>query len=294
MVSIITVNYNGGKDTLELAESFRQFEDYPYEFIVVDNASPNGDGERLEKALGDSARVIRSDKNLGFAGANNLGYRAAKGDYILYINNDIIITAPVLKALVERLRQDTRIGAVSPKIKYAYRQDTIQYAGYESAHPIRASYQLVGVYQTDRAAFDQSKRTDAIHGACVMTSRKVIEKAGAMTEVYFLFYEELDWSLQLHRHGYETWYEPAATVFHKESMTIKRGSPQRLYYLTRSRMLFVRRNREGLSFFLSIMYQLTIAIPKNIFQHLLRRDWASLSALIRGSFHGLTNTTCLN
>lgn len=248
MVSIITVNYNGYKDTLELVESFRQFEDYPHEFIVVDNASPNGDGERLERALGDTTRVIRSDKNLGFAGANNLGYRAAKGDYILYINNDIIITCPVLKVLVERLRSDSRIGAVSPKIKYEYQRDTIQYAGYKSANPIRASYQLVAGYQLDCADFDQPKRTDAIHGACVMTTRKVIKEAGPMTEAYFLFYEELDWSLQLHRHGYETWYEPAATVFHKESMTIKRGSPQRLYYLTRSRILFVRRNRKGLFF----------------------------------------------
>ena len=58
MVSIITVNYNGYKDTLELVESFRQFEDYPHEFIVVDNASPNGDGERLERALGSPGRTI--------------------------------------------------------------------------------------------------------------------------------------------------------------------------------------------------------------------------------------------
>lgn len=290
MVSIITVNYNGYKDTLELEESFRRFEDYPYEFIVVDNASPNGDGERLERAIGGTTRVIRSDKNLGFAGANNLGYRAAKGDYILYINNDIIITGPVLKALVERLRRDSQIGAVSPKIKYEYRRDTIQYAGYKSASPIRASYQLVGVYQTDHASFCQPKRTDAIHGACVMTSREIIEKAGPMTEAYFLFYEELDWSLQLHRHGYETWYEPAATVFHKESMTIKRGCPQRIYYLTRSRILFVRRNRKGFSLLMSILYQLTLAIPKNAFNYLLNGDWASLSAFIKGSFHGLTRS----
>ena len=60
MVSIITVNYNGYKDTLELVESFRQFEDYPHEFIVVDNASPNGDGERLERALGDTTRTSGS------------------------------------------------------------------------------------------------------------------------------------------------------------------------------------------------------------------------------------------
>lgn len=288
MVSIITVNYNGYKDTCELVESFRQFEDYPYEFIVVDNASPNGDGEKLEKTLSDCG-VIRSDKNIGFAGANNLGYGVAKGDYILYINNDIIITRPVLKALVERLGSDPRIGAVSPKIKYEYQRDTIQYAGYKSANPIRASYQLVGLCQTDHAAFDHPLSTDAIHGACVMTSREVLEKAGPMTEAYFLFYEELDWSLQLHRHGYETWYEPAATVFHKESMTIKRGSPLRLYYLTRSRILFVRRNLKGLSLIMAIMYQITIAIPKNILCISLRGDMASLSAFIKGSWHGLTN-----
>ena len=63
MVSIITVNYNGYKDTLELVESFRQFEDYPHEFIVVDNASPNGDGERLERALGDTPRVRRGEQS---------------------------------------------------------------------------------------------------------------------------------------------------------------------------------------------------------------------------------------
>lgn len=79
MVSIITVNYNGYKDTLELVESFRQFEDYPHEFIVVDNASPNGDGERLERALGDTTRVIRSDKNLGVRRANKSGVPGGKG-----------------------------------------------------------------------------------------------------------------------------------------------------------------------------------------------------------------------
>ena len=288
-VSIITINYNGKDDTVDLIESFGRYETYPYEIIIIDNGSKNHGEHRVLSKYSPKPIVIRSDKNLGFAGANNLGYRAAKGDYILYINNDIIITCPVLKVLVERLRSDSRIGAVSPKIKYEYQRDTIQYAGYKSANPIRASYQLVAGYQLDCADFDQPKRTDAIHGACVMTTRKVIKEAGPMTEAYFLFYEELDWSLQLHRHGYETWYEPAATVFHKESMTIKRGSPQRLYYLTRSRILFVRRNRKGLFFLLSIMYQLTIVIPKNIFYHLLRREWVSLSAFIKGSFHGLTD-----
>ena len=97
----------------------------------------------------------------------------------------------------------------------------------------------------------------------MLTSRAIIEKAGMMTNIYFLFYEEIDWSIQLKRAGYEIWYEPEAYVLHKESMTIKRGTPQRLYYLTRSRILFTRRNSTFFIKIAAILYQLFIVIPKN-------------------------------
>ena len=89
MVSIITINYNGWKDTCELIASLNQFEEYPYEIIVVDNAS-KGDDVKLIKATCPDAIVVSSDKNLGFAGGNNLGYQYAKGDYIFFLNLSLI------------------------------------------------------------------------------------------------------------------------------------------------------------------------------------------------------------
>lgn len=288
MVSIITVNFNGYKDTCDLVRSIRQYEDYPYEIIVVDNASPNGDGPKLKASL-SNVTVVCSNKNLGFSGGNNLGYRYAKGKYIVYINNDIVINQPFLKALVERLRSSDKIGAVSPKIKYEYKKDTIQYAGFTAASPIRVSYHLIGLHQKDNGQYDRARSTDAIHGACVITSRDIIESVGAMTESYFLFYEELDWSYQLQRAGYETWYEPAACVFHKESMTIKRGSPFRLYYLTRSRILFARRNYTFINKLMALSYQTFIVIPKNLLVFSLHGDIAMLKSFIKGSYHGFTD-----
>ena len=288
MVSLITVNYNGFKDTCELVESLQQFEDYPYEIIVVDNASPNGDGPLLKAALPD-ATVVCSDRNLGFSGGNNLGYQYTKGEYIVYINNDITISKPFLKALIDRLQSSGKIGAVSPKIKYEYQQDTIQYAGYVAANPIRVSYNLIGLNQKDNGQYDRACPTGAVHGACVMTSRAIIEKVGPMTEAYFLFYEELDWSCQLQRASYETWYEPAACVFHKESMTIKRGSPFRLYYLTRSRILFARRNYGFGNKVIALTYQIVIVIPKNILSYALRRESVMLKSFLQGCYHGFTD-----
>lgn len=288
MVSIITINYNGYKETCELVESLQKFEDFPYEIIVVDNASPNNDGPLLKKTL-QGVTVICSDKNLGFAGGNNLGYKYAKGEYILYMNNDMTITGPFLKALVKRFLSGEHIGLISPKIKYEHHPNIIQYAGYTSMTPIRISNNLIGVNQKDEGQYDQPSPTAYAHGACMLTSREVIEKVGMMTEIYFLFYEEIDWSIQLKRAGYDIWYEPAACVLHKESMTAKRGTPLRVYYLTRSRLLFTRRNCTFFIKMMAILYQLLIVIPKNIIQYSVHGKKDMLRSFIRGSFNGLTD-----
>ena len=280
MVSIITINYNGFKETCELIDSLRLYEDYPYEIIVVDNNSPNGDGRRLKETFPELT-IICSDKNLGFSGGNNLGYKYAWGEYILYMNNDMTISGPFLKTLVKRFQSEERIGLVSPKIKYEHHPDTIQYAGYTPMHPVRISNNLIGVNQKDKGQYDQPSPTAYAHGACMLT--------GMMTEIYFLFYEEIDWSIQLKRAGYEIWYEPGACVLHKESMTAKRGTPLRLYFLTRSRLLFTRRNLASFTKITALLYQLLIVIPKNIILYSAHGQKDMLISFIKGSYHGFTN-----
>lgn len=285
MVSIITINYNGFKDTCELINSLRLFEDHPYEIIVVDNASSNNEAKQLRERYSDIT-VIASDKNLGFAGGNNLGFSQAKGEYILFINNDITIDQPILRKMVHRMESSAKIGALSPKIKYEYKKDTIQFAGYTPMHPIRISNHIIGYNQKDEGQYNEAHTTPFLHGACMFTSKRILKKVGLITEIYFLFYEELDWSLQLQNAGYETWYEPAVYVLHKESMTIKRGSPMRLYYLTRSRLLFTRRNYSFAYKSLALLYQLTIVIPKNIFTFLIHKQNNMLISFLKASYHG--------
>ena len=87
-VSIITINYNGKDDTVDLIESFGRYETYPYEIIIIDNGSKNYGEHHVLSKYSPKPIVIRSDKNLGFAGGNNLGIPYADGDYILFLNND--------------------------------------------------------------------------------------------------------------------------------------------------------------------------------------------------------------
>ena len=121
----------------------------------------------------------------------------------------------------------------------------------------------------------------------MMVKREAIGKAGVMPECYFLYYEELDWSMMIRRAGYDIWYEPACTIYHKESRTTGQNSPLRTYYLTRNRLLFVKRNNTGFDKYLSYLYIICIAATKDILKHLLKGHWELSTATAKGVIHFL-------
>lgn len=141
-VTFITVNYNGFNDTCDLIDSVKKcIRQTHYEFIVVDNASQNNEAERLRKKY-PFITVIQAPKNLGFAGANNLGIKQSKARYVMLINNDAYLTEDNVQFLIGRMEADPDIAALSPKIRFAADPQLIQYAGYTplSHHPTQQSY----------------------------------------------------------------------------------------------------------------------------------------------------------
>lgn len=261
IVSIITVNYNGYEDTLALIASLKEHETFPYELIVVDNASKRNEAALLREDYPEIT-LIRSEENLGFAGGNNLGLSYASGNYILYLNNDIEINASFLERMVDCFRKDPAVGIVSPKIKYGYAREVIQYAGFAPLSYITLRNWIIGTGEVDRGQYDVPAYTAYAHGACMMTTREVLDRVGPMSEVFFLFYEELDWSQRVKNAGYTIWYEPSAVVFHKEGMSINKGTSLRNYYLVRGRLLYARRNCTGIERFFSCAYQSFAALCK--------------------------------
>mgnify|MGYP001533617965 FL=1 len=121
----------------------------------------------------------------------------------------------------------------------------------------------------------------------MIIKREVIGKAGMMPEIFFLYYEEIDWSTSMARAGYELWYEPRCTVFHKESQSTGQLSKLRTYYLTRNRLLYARRNLKGANRFLSILYQSIVAAGKNSLIYTLQRRLDLTGAVCRGVCAGL-------
>ena len=284
-LSIITINYNGLKDTCELIESL-PLEDKSIEVIVVDNASKEDEAAIIANSY-PQVKVIRSEQNLGFAGGNNLGIKAAQGKYLFFINNDVILKPQTsdIRHLISRLETDDKIGAVCPKIRFAWGDKPIQFAGYTPLSRYTMRNRSIGFGEIDKGQYDTAHSTPYAHGAAMMVKREAIEKVGLMPECYFLYYEELDWSKMFARAGYTIWYEPACTIYHKESQATGQNSPLKTYYLTRNRLLFVKRNIKGLRRYITYTYLLLIVAPRDICKYILHRQFNLASATTKGIFN---------
>jgi GT2 family glycosyltransferase len=122
-----------------------------------------------------------------------------------------------------------------------------------------------------------------------MVPRKVIEKAGMMPELFFLYYEEIDWCESIKRSGYKIYYVPASRVFHKESMSVGKKSTLKTYYMTRNRLLFMRRNSSGMPKIMAMLFFLCFAFPKNLLTYMIQRETEHIKAFWKGCIWNLTH-----
>jgi GT2 family glycosyltransferase len=290
LVSIITVNYNGVSYTADMLYSIQQISYPEVEIIVVDNNSEEDPSPLLSSF--PYIKLIRSKKNLGFAGGNNLGIAQALGKYVLFLNNDTEVHPYALEPLVETLESNSRIGVVSPKILFFGSRDkkTLQYAGSNGINPYTIRGEKIGSFEMDYGQYDDIRETALGHGAAMMVPMEVIREVGLIPDIYFLYYEEHDWFEKIKRAGYKVFYVGSSTVYHKESMTVGQNSVLRTYYLTRGRLLFTRRNTAGLQWLSSLLFFLLLAFPKNIIKHLAKGEYALLKAFIHGTVWHLHHT----
>jgi hypothetical protein len=282
LVSVVTVNFNQTEVTEEFLQSMEKISYPSVEIFVVDNASPIDDSDKL-KILFPKIQLIKSKKNLGFAGGNNLALKHCKGKYVLFINNDTEVDPEFLQPLVDVLEGDDSIGMVSPKIHYFHTKDTMQFAGFTKFNMVTIRNFAIGFGEIDKGQYDHCKQTGSIFGAAMLVPMRIIEKVGMMTEVFFLYYEEHDWAAHIERAGYKIYYQGNSLVLHKESISTVKDSPFQIYYLNRARILFARRNTKGLNKLITLLYLYLISAPRItigfIFKNRFDLMWAYWKAI---------------
>jgi GT2 family glycosyltransferase len=294
-VSIITVNFNHSHVTDELLDSIAAKNTYSnIEVIVVDNGSTINPVPAWQIKY-PNVTFIRSEINTGFAGGNNIGIKAATGDFFFLVNNDTEFTEGLIDKLVATLEANPFVAMVSPKIHYYDVPNMLQYVGYTEMNYFTARNRQIGLFETDNGQYNHlTGKTGFAHGAAMMITREAIDKVGLMAENFFLYYEELDWCARLQKAGYDIWVNTDALIYHKESISVGKQSALKEYFMNRNRWLFERRNASASQFFVFSIYFMVLVAPRNIANYIKQKQYSFIKWLLKAIWWNMTNSVDSN
>lgn len=234
-IAIVIVNYNGNNDTLECLESIDRYcKENDYTVYLVDNASKAPISDSELKKFNVHIKYIKSGKNLGFAGGNNLavsGIKLGDFDYVFLLNNDTVLLDDSVDRLVKKIEITPNI--IGGIVNYYYdNPEEMWQAGSDTvAKKIKSK---------ERKDFDVLSEdmifVDSIPGSSMMIPRKIIEEIGLFDERYFAYYEEVDFCERAKESGYQVAFLPNTRLLHK----VGRASTSRMkhYLRTRNTLLF--------------------------------------------------------
>ncbi len=291
LVSIITLNYNQTKLTCEFLESTRALNYTRFEILVCDMASDVNPSHDILTGNYPNTKLLISTENLGFAAGNNWGIRQSKGEFVFIVNNDTEVTSNLIQLLLEPFYQDSRIAVTSPKIKFYNSPEIIQYAGFGPMNSLTGRSSTIGEMVKDNGIYDQSGATNAAHGCAMMIKREIFEKTGMFPEIFFLYYEEWDLSERILKAGFTIWYAAKAIIYHKESMSVGKQNPLKTYYLTRNRILYMRRNYGYSNLVIFSLFFTFFTIPKSVTQYLFKRQFSHLKLFFKAIFWNLGHSS---
>ena len=291
LVSIITINYNQAETTRQFLESARLLTYPNYEIVVVDNASEPALHTAIDLAPYSRVRVVRSEENLGFTGGNNLGIAEAKGDFFFIVNNDTELPPALLEALLKPFEENEKIGVTCPKIRFFDSPTIVQYAGYNPMNMYTGTATAIGYKQPDDERYNQPGVTNFAHGCAMMVSRRVVEQVGRFAERFFLYYEELDWSQRIRDAGFLIYYQPSVSILHKESVSVGQHNPLKTYYLTRNRILYMRRHCSSFQRTVFYVFFATCVLPKHMISYIISGKLKHAEAFAKGLLWNLTSAS---
>lgn len=246
MLSVILLNYNQPDMTIDcieyLLQNKKNYEDF--EIIVVDNGSKDNSIAKLSEITSKyDLRFISNKENLGFAEGNNVGIRKSQGDWILLLNNDTVFKEDFISKMAEAIVDNPDSAAIGPKIYYYDAPSKIWYGGGK----ITKYYNFVQDQSGNNRHYTQ---VEWITGCALMINRKALEKVGLLDRDFFMYLEDVDWSIRARKAGFNLIYTPYAEIWHIGSKTTTENFKKsfQIYYGYRNKLFIINKNAKSLKY----------------------------------------------
>lgn len=291
-VAVIVINWNGQDFTMACLNSLRKVDFPDFKVILVDNGSANQEGLKI-KASFPEIDLVETGENLGFAGGNNVGIRKALQEgfsHVLLLNNDTLVDPDFLSELVITCKKNPEAGVIQPMILFLHNPKEIWSAGGKWNPALSRSITLgdrvpLADYRVKTAMLDWAT------GCAMLISRAAIEKVGLLNEQYFVYFEDVEWSLRIRNAGFAILLEERSKVYHEAGASSKKKhaegtlSPRVFYYNVRNQLFIIRSH--GSNKALSFAYHLAKFILWMGY-FLVRGRFNKLKAVARGIQEGLS------
>ena len=286
LVSIIIINWNGGEVFKQCLDSLAEIKYPNWELILVDNGSVDGSEMLPEKLKVKSEnlpagkaglKVIKNKTNLGFAKANNQGFKISRGKYILLLNNDTKVKPDFLSNLVRRMIVDNSVGVIQPKIYLMDKPGILDNVG---SFMTRIGFLThLGFGEKDGPQFEKEQEIFSAKGACMLLRKEVIEEVGFFDSDFFSYFEESDFCWRVWMGGWRVLFFPDAVIYHKLGFTIRRLDVSDLnFHYYKNRMCSLLKNLEFKN--LSLIFTPHLLISLSLMLLFLSRGQVKYSLMI--------------
>ena len=282
---IIIINYNSEKHSVSLLRQLDALIDESIEVILIDNASSNFNVS-VFKEVCSQVKIIALEKNLGFAAANNIASKETEADFLLFLNDDIVLLDNPIPALIESYGKLDDTGALCPIIKSIPGDTThppIQYAGSTKVNRFTGRNTIIETLPSNTTDLYY---THNMHGAAVLIKRELFIRLGGFSEDYFLYYEEVDLSEKINKSKMHVVVDPNIAVLHHGSATIGHRSLTQSYYLNRGRIIFMRKWGSPLFFLYMIPW-----VASGLIRQTIQGGFKASANFMRAIISGLTAST---
>ena len=247
--AVVILNWNGKKFLEEFLPGVVETCRDQAEVIIADNASSDGSLDYL-KVRFPGLRIIRFDKNHGFATGYNLALRQIEADYYVLLNSDIRVTENWLSPVLALMESDPLIAACQPKILSYHEPEKFEYAGAAGGFIDKYGYpfcrgRLFQSIEEDHGQYDNSREIFWATGACMFVRAKVFHEVGGLDDHFFAHMEEIDFCWRLKNNGYKVMFCPGSKIYHIGGGTLPKNNARKTYLNIRNNIIMLYKNLEG-------------------------------------------------
>ena len=293
LVSIIILNYNGIKYVENCLRSVLNTNYTNFEVIFVDNASTDGSYELIKRLFGSNPRIkiIRNKSNLGFSGGNNVGFRYAKGKYIVLLNNDTIVDPNWLAEMIYVLETHPDIAIAQPVIVHMENPKKIQNMGFLVDRLLLLSKPIGSLYDVEKIKNNcVLEGITYASGACLFIRREALKKIGYFDPKFKIYFDDSYWGMLAWLAGLKVATITTTKIYHKESATIDViGSKFKAFYGTAARIAIIIRLYPMRKVIVSLLCFLALWFLYTVYKAFTSRMYSIIISTLKAYMWSLMN-----